>query len=130
MQLLVKFTDTESVFPAGFSSVEATRFNSRFRETSATFSTKFVDGESTYFNANFTKTEAEFSTDFGNVEVVTKMEGDIEPYDGEYLVTPLPEENVVLNTNRKYLTDNVTVEKIPYFEVSNTSGGTTICIGN
>ena len=129
MQVVVKFTDTESVFPTAFDSVSTTRFTSRFREAASVFSTEFIDREKAYFNANFTNIESGFFTDFGNVEVVTKLEGDLEVYEGEYLVVPLPEEDVVLNTTKKYLTGNVTVEKIPYHEVSNTSGGTTICIG-
>ena len=47
-----------------------------------------------------------------------------EPYSGEYVVTPLAEEAVVLPTTNKILYDDVTVTKVPYFETSNTSGTT------
>lgn len=55
--------------------------------------------------------------------------GDREAYDGEYEVTP----KVVsqsLPTEEKYLKKDITVNAIPFFEVSNASGGNTIYIGN
>ena len=46
------------------------------------------------------------------------------PYEGEYLVIPLPDADVVLETNGKYMEDDVTVVQIPYYETSNVSGMT------
>ncbi|MGN1410283.1 MAG: hypothetical protein ACI4XJ_08910 [Eubacteriales bacterium] len=51
-------------------------------------------------------------------------------YTGEYSVTPSAESAQTLETAQKYLDDNVTVEKIPTYEVSNDSGGATLIIGN
>lgn len=53
---------------------------------------------------------------------------DADPYDGEYTITPR-RENIVLSTNNKYMTDNVTILEIPYVAVSNPSGGKTYTIG-
>ena len=50
-------------------------------------------------------------------------------YEGEYTVTPKVEEQT-LATARKILNEDVVVEKIPYFEVSNNSGGITASIGD
>ena len=47
---------------------------------------------------------------------------DVDYYEGTYNVTPKAYDGTVLETNDKFLTDNVTVTKVPYFEVSNASG--------
>lgn len=51
-----------------------------------------------------------------------------ETYDGEYMVTPSPEAQV-LETAKKLMKDDVTVKKIPFYNVSNTAGGSTVYIG-
>ena len=50
-------------------------------------------------------------------------------YTGEYRVIPKTYDEVILPTKSKVLADNVTIAKIPQFEVSNTSGGTTLILG-
>ena len=50
-------------------------------------------------------------------------------YEGEYVVTPKVESDSVLFTNGKQMRQDVTVLKIPQFEVSNESGGKTLIIG-
>ena len=47
-----------------------------------------------------------------------------EPYTGDYTVTPQAHEDVVLETNGKRMTDDVTVFRVPYFETSNVYGNT------
>ena len=47
-----------------------------------------------------------------------------EPYTGDYTVTPQAHEDVVLETNGKRMTDDVTVFRVPYFETSNIYGNT------
>lgn len=49
-------------------------------------------------------------------------------YEGAYEVTPIYDD-VILETNQRYMTDDVTVKAIPVYEVQNPSGGTTIIIG-
>lgn len=49
-------------------------------------------------------------------------------YVGPYIVTPSANEQK-LYTADKAMDQDVTIESIPYFEVSNTSGGTTAIIG-
>ena len=53
-----------------------------------------------------------------------------EPYEGEYEVTPSTDEAQTLHTAQKLLTKDVTVHKIPYYEMDNESGGITIYIGS
>ncbi len=51
-------------------------------------------------------------------------EGEHPIYNGQYSVTPKANETVLLQTKNKILKDNVTVEKVPYFETSNDYGET------
>ncbi len=53
---------------------------------------------------------------------------DVEYYEGNYTVVPKTQEQL-LATSKKYLTEDITIKKIPYYDVSNTSGGTTVFIG-
>lgn len=49
-------------------------------------------------------------------------------YDGGYDVTPTVD-GTVLKTEQKVMEQDLTINAIPYFEVSNTSGGNTVYIG-
>lgn len=65
--------------------------------------------------------------------VISFVAGDgegLEPYAGPYVVTPRPHDEVVLETNGKRMTDDVTVLEIPYWETSNVSGLTVYIGGN
>ena len=48
----------------------------------------------------------------------------VESYQGTYTVTPKPFKIETLNTRGLKMMDNVTVEKIPYYETGNESGYT------
>lgn len=50
----------------------------------------------------------------------------IPPYEGEYTVTPKTYDEQVLPTRNKRMINNLTVKKIPQYEVSNDSGYTLI----
>ena len=50
-------------------------------------------------------------------------------FSGEYVVIPSPTDDVVFLTAQKYMNSNIRVNKIPYAEVSNNSGGMTVTIG-
>lgn len=62
-------------------------------------------------------------------ELSTKIisSGDFPVYSGPYEVTPTMEKQV-LETQQRTLLDDVTVKKIPIYETSNLSGGTTVYI--
>lgn len=51
-----------------------------------------------------------------------------EVYEGAYIVTPSVS-NQTLETANKLMQSDVTIEEIPYAEVSNNSGGKTASIG-
>lgn len=70
----------------------------------------------------------------GEVNLLNVIEGEIDKviyvdsahaaYTGDYIVTPITTGPIVLETNQKIMTDDVTVLKIPYFETANESGNT------
>lgn len=78
--------------------------------------------------AVFNSGKSQIGADFGEITKVTEYVGG-EPYDGEYTVTPKVEAQT-LPTKEKVMLDDVTVKAIPFFNVSNTSGGSTVYIGS
>lgn len=68
----------------------------------------------------------EIEVDFGQIHQITG--GDVPVYSGAYSVDPRVAEQV-LQTKGKMMQENLIVEKIPYFDVGNTSGGSTVYIG-
>lgn len=56
-------------------------------------------------------------------------DADAELYASEYEVTPKVTAQQ-LKTANKLMADDLTVKAIPYFEVSNSAGGTTVTIGD
>jgi hypothetical protein len=66
--------------------------------------------------------------DMGEFQTVTEYIGG-EKFEGEYIVTPKVEEQTI-PTKDKVLIDDMTIKSIPFFNVSNTSGGSTVYIGN
>ena len=77
--------------------------------------------------ADFNEVNSKFKADFGQVYRIVSDE--VPVYDGSYSVTPAVTEQT-METANKMMTDNVKVEKIPYSEVSNNSGGFTVTIAN
>lgn len=59
--------------------------------------------------------------------VLISVEG--KKYEGEYDITPSTYKDKVLATRNLVMTKDVTVRKIPQFEVSNASNGKTLIIG-
>lgn len=76
------------------------------------------------FRAEFVKSNIELKPKFKEISEV----GDYKEFQGPYVVTPQAEE-ISLPTQDTLLKDNITIESIPFFEVSNTAGGNTIYIG-
>lgn len=78
-------------------------------------------------NFKFEQEGSYFASNFGQIQTITEYIGD--PYVGEYTVTPTVEEQI-MQTKEKIMRDDVTIQAIPYFEVSNTSDGVTVYIAN
>ncbi len=62
------------------------------------------------------------------VSVIYQDNGEF--YNGSYEVTPKMSRQVILSTKKKLMKDDVTVLKIPQFEVSNEAGGITLILGD
>lgn len=69
---------------------------------------------------------ASYDVELDTVIKVVTITGDM--YEGPYEVTPTLETQM-LATRNKTMSDDVTVFEIPYAEVGNTAGGTTVTIG-
>lgn len=61
--------------------------------------------------------------------VIAQSGGSFPKYEGEYEVIPSLAEDIKLETAKKVMTDDVTVKKVPRYDVTNEAGGTTIYIG-
>lgn len=102
-------------------------FKVRFEESPQSFAPNFKQSNQS-FSSNFSQSEQSFPLDFGEIQTVTEYIGGI-PYGGEYEVIPMVVPQT-LATAGKILEEDFTVQPIPYAEVSNGSGGTTVTIGN
>ena len=65
----------------------------------------------------------------GEIDKVVFVDTSHPVYDGDYIVTPLVNSEVTLDTNGKLMEDDVTVLRVPYLETANPSGGNTAYIG-
>ena len=74
----------------------------------------------------FSDTDQKFMANFGTIQTVTEYVGG-EPYGGDYQITPAVDAQT-MPTKGKVMTDDVTVQAIPFFNVSNNSGGSTVYI--
>lgn len=75
------------------------------------------------FTTHFEESNLGFAARFGEV-----MKVETDPYEGDYTVTPKIASQTMETANKR-MTENVTVEAIPYYAVSNTQGGETVIIG-
>ena len=75
------------------------------------------------FNATFSSSDESFNPGYGSMTV-------LEPdhYEGEYEVVPKVERQI-LETEQKLMTEDLLIHGIPFYEVSNDAGGTTVYIG-
>lgn len=80
------------------------------------------------FRATFKITPHTFKARFKGLQPITTYIGG-EPYTGDYVITPKVNEQT-MKTKDKVMTDNVTIKSIPFFNVSNNSGGSTVYIGD
>lgn len=81
-----------------------------------------------HLDAVFEENSRDFCACFSSDLEVTIAE-DIAPFVGDYEVTPKVTEQT-LKTENKRMAANLRIKKIPYVEVSNPSGGTTVYIGS
>ncbi len=80
------------------------------------------------FDCEMSESDTTFDVSFDE-SVVIEQYTNADPYDGDYEVTPRIAAQT-LPTAGKLMAQDVTVREIPRYDVSNTSGGTTIFIAN
>ena len=78
-------------------------------------------------DVDFRTRNENIKVDFEHLQVVSDN-ARVEYYKGNYTVTPKVEKQE-LETRQKFLTENVKIKEIPFFEVSNIEGGQTVFIG-
>lgn len=79
-------------------------------------------------NLIFGEQNKSFALNFGEVTKVTEYIGG-ELYEGDYTVTPKVKAQT-LPTAEKVMVDDLQIKAIPFYNVGNTSGGSTVYIGN
>ena len=75
---------------------------------------------------DFSESNQSFDADFGQIQHLTEYVGG-DPYDGDYIITPQIDEQI-MPTKNKIMLNDVTISAIPFFNVGNTSGGSTVYI--
>lgn len=78
--------------------------------------------------SNYIDTYTIFFTNGGHFEYQI-VNGVIHYYDGEYEVTPMPYTTQILPTANLAMSTDISIREIPFYEVSNSSGGKTATIG-
>lgn len=73
----------------------------------------------------FSESDHPMDADFGEIQVVNLAT--LPEYEGDYAVTPKVVEQT-MPTKGKAMVEDVTVRAIPFFDVSNNSGGSTVFI--
>lgn len=76
----------------------------------------------------FSQSKNGFQAKFQHFQQATERK-EVDYYEGTYKVVPKVTEQK-LETRQKFLIEDVIVKEIPYFDVSNESGGSTVYIGN
>ncbi len=78
-----------------------------------------------HFLISLQESKQNFDVSFGEIQYLGGASE--EYYDGSYNVVPQQTQQVLL-TRKKYMKDNLTIQKIPYYDVSNSAGGSTVYI--
>ena len=79
------------------------------------------------FNLLVEQNQHDFSVD--TAEAINVNTVDLPEYEGPYEVTPKVDDQT-LETKDKWMSDNVHVKEIPYYETSNIQNGLTVFIAN
>lgn len=123
-RIIVSFKDDTSIYAklSGIESIEAT-----LTEASDTIAGAVISQITSEIHAHLSDVEsinAILTEKEGIIEGEVSRYSDYKIYEGDYIVTPKANEEVILETSYKLLTDDVTVLEIPYYETSNVSGYT------
>lgn len=64
----------------------------------------------------------------GNIAEGIGTEKYYDPYEGQYSITPLAFQDIILPVKDKRMLEDIRIKQIPYYETSNLSGGNTVYI--
>lgn len=78
-----------------------------------------------HFHVQFRENSSRFKVDFGTLTILPHAE----LYTGSYEIIPQVDLQT-LPTGEKFLKHDMTVTAIPYFDVGNMAGGSTVYIGS
>lgn len=78
-------------------------------------------------DTQFASSGMRLDAEFADFQKVTIQEG-VDPYMGDYEITPKVDAQT-MPTAQKYMTDDVRIKSIPFYETSNESDGKTVFIG-
>lgn len=81
------------------------------------------------FKANLHEDNLSFEAKFGEVLRYEVLQEGLDAYEGEYEITPTVKGRT-LETAKKFVEADIVIKEIPYFDVGNTSGGSTVYIAN
>lgn len=87
------------------------------------FQVKFTEQDCSFITS-FVEQDCSFVISFGEM---TFVQQDVLIYEGDYSVTPTVSSQT-LQTAQKLMREDLTIKEIPYFVVSNASGGDTVYI--
>lgn len=79
------------------------------------------------FRVEFSLSNQRIPATFKDLQTATSTP-DVKIYDGDYEVTPKVDSQTI-PTAQKFLTDDMRIKAIPFYNVSNTTGGSTVFIG-
>jgi len=60
---------------------------------------------------------------------ITTIVNTDKPYTGNYTIVPILNEDIIMETRGRLMTDDVTIKEIPVISTSNLYGGRTVVIG-
>lgn len=81
------------------------------------------------FNVVFDESNVNFNVNFGEVVRYEVLQEGLDAYKGDYEITPTVKGRT-LETAKKFVEADIVIKEIPYFDVGNTSGGSTVYIAN
>ncbi len=132
MRFSVRFAENSASFkPATFAESKASFTPVFVAESRASFTPAiFAEGNTAITKASFEESKANFAPPFKEMQVITQTAGDLQYYEGEYKITPSAHDETVMRTAKKLMKTDVTVQKIPYYDVDNMAGGSTVYIAS
>ena len=78
-----------------------------------------------HFLISLQESSQTFDVSFGEIQYMAPATEAI--YEGDYEITPKIGEQI-LATKKKYMKNDLTIQKIPFYDVSNSAGGSTVYI--